>query len=328
MKAYTYKRYGPPEVLQQVTLPCPEPRDTEVLVRIHATTVSSADWRMRSLTMPPGLGWAGRPAIGMFGPRKPILGTEFSGVVAKIGSKVSQFQVGDAVIGFPGAALGAHAEYIVMPQDGKIVAKPDTLSFAQAAALPFGAATAYDYLVNKAHIQSGDQVLINGSTGAVGLACVQIALHLGAIVTAVCSDKHRAFLHELGVHETIDYAQTDFAAGSTEYDMIVDTVGTAPWARSRHALRSGGQLLVIVGKLSDLIFGSLKARLAGKTLIAGVAHESRAILQEVVTLAATGALVPVIDQEFPFDQMIAAHRYVDTGRKRGAVVVRLVEEPN
>lgn len=325
MQAYVYRRYGPPEVIEKVNLPCPQPNDTEVLVRVYATTVSSADWRLRSLTMPKGLGWIGRPAIGLFGPRKPILGTEFSGVIAATGKNVGQFRVGDPVIGFPGEALGAHAEYVVMPADGKILHKPESLSFAQAAALPFGAATAYDYLVNKGRVKAGEQVLVNGSTGAVGLACVQIAVHFGASVTAVCSDKHRAFLHQLGVQETIDYAQTDFASGPETYDVIVDTVGTAPWARSRRALRSGGRMLLIAGKASDMILGPLRARLSGESLIAGVARESPAILEAVVTLAARGDLVPVIDREYPFDQMIAAHRYVDTGRKRGAVVVHVTD---
>ncbi|MFO8125941.1 NAD(P)-dependent alcohol dehydrogenase [Yoonia sp.] len=326
MKAYVYKRYGPPEVLRQVTLPCPKPGETDVLVRIHAATVCSADWPLRSLTMPPGIGWMGRPAIGFFGPRKPVRGTEFAGTIAAVGAGDSQFKAGDQVLGFPGAALGAHAQYISMLSNGKILHKPANLSFAQAAALLFGAATAYDYLVNRGRVQSGEHIPINGANGSVGLTCVQIALLAGAQVTAVCSQRNRAFLRQLGVQETIDYHTTDFASRGRTYDVVVDTVGTAPWRRCSKVLRHGGHMLLISGKASDMLLGPLKARLAGKSLISGVAHELREILQDVVAMAASAALMPVIDREYPFGQMIEAHRYVDSGRKRGAVVIRMLDE--
>lgn len=164
MLAYSYTKYGSPEVIAQVNLPAPNPNPNEVLVRVYATTVSAGDWRARSLTMPKGLGLMGRLVFGLRGPRKPILGTEFSGVIEAVGAQVTRYQIGDAVIGFPGAAFGAHAEFITMPADGKLTLKPDNIGFEHAAAIPFGATTAYDFLVNKAKLQPGERVLINGAS--------------------------------------------------------------------------------------------------------------------------------------------------------------------
>ena len=175
MYAYTYTEYGSPDVLNYVELPTPTPKANEVLIRVCATTVSAGDWRARSLTMPAGLGLVGRLVFGITRPRKPVLGTELSGIIEDVGADVIAFKSGDAVIGFPGAKFGAHAEYITMPADGKIVLKPENLSFEEAAAIPFGATTAYDFLINKGKLRAGERVLINGASGSVGSACVQLA---------------------------------------------------------------------------------------------------------------------------------------------------------
>lgn len=321
MLAYSYSRYGAPDVLEKVELPIPTPKANEVLIKVMATTVSAGDWRARSLTMPKGLGLIGRLVFGVRRPRKPILGTEFSGVVETTGSKVTVFKPGDAVIGFPGAGFGAHAEYITMPADGKLVLKPENISFEVGAAIPFGGITAYDFLVNKAGLQAGERVLINGASGSVGSACVQIAKHLGAHVTGVCSSKNTGMVSALGADRVIDYNKQDFEKEDRLYDIVVDAVGTAPFVRTRHALRPGGRMVLIAGKTSDMFFGGLKARLKGNRMIGGVAQESRAILDSVVQLAADGAFSPVIDRCYPFDQMRAAHQHVDSGRKKGNVVV-------
>jgi NADPH:quinone reductase-like Zn-dependent oxidoreductase len=321
MLAYTYTKYGSPEVIVQVTVPAPKPKPNEVLVRIYATTVSAGDWRARSLTMPKGLGLMGRLVFGIRGPRKPILGTEFSGVVEAVGAEVTRFQPGDAVIGFPGASFGAHAEFITMPAEGKLVAKPENITFEEAAAIPFGATTAYDFLVNKAKLQLGDTVLINGASGSVGSACVQIAKHLGAHVTAVCSGRNAEMVRTLGADHVIDYRTQEVIETNTQYDMVVDTVGTLPWAQAKHAIRDGGKMVLIAGITSDMFLGGLKARLAGKIMVGGVASEHRDILEAVVELAALGVLQPVIDRRFAFDELKAAHAHVDTGHKKGNVVV-------
>lgn len=321
MYAYTYTQYGSPDVLNHVELPTPSPKANEVLIRICATTVSSGDWRARSLTMPAGLGFVGRLVFGITRPRKPILGTEFSGVIEEVGADVTMYHLGDAVIGFPGANFGAHAEYIVMPEKGKIVRKPDALSFEEAAAIPFGATTAYDFLNNKGKLRAGERVLINGASGSVGSACVQMAKQMGAEVTGVCSAANIEMVRSLGADHVIDYTVTDFTTQGPQYDMVVDTVGSALWARSQHALVPRGRMLLIAGSTSDMFLGALKARLKGKRLIGGVASESVDVLRKVVQMAADGYFRPVIDRCFDFSQMIAAHAHVDTGHKKGNVVV-------
>lgn len=325
MYAYTYSEYGSPDVLNCVELPTPKPKSNEVLIRVHATTVSAGDWRARSLTMPAGLGLIGRLVFGVTRPRKPVLGTELSGIIESVGADVTSFQPGDAVIGFPGAGFGAHAEYITMPATGKIVRKPDVLSFEEAAAIPFGATTAYDFLINKGKLRAGERVLINGASGSVGSACVQIAKHVGAEVTGVCSASNADLVRSIGADRVIDYASEDFVEDGPVYDMVVDAVGTVPWARVRHALVPNGRMVLIAGRTSDMIFGGLKARLDGKRLIGGVASEAVEILRKVVDLAARGDFQPAIDRSFDFSQMIAAHTHVDTGRKKGNVVVSLVK---
>ncbi len=321
MYAYTYSRYGSPDVLEYVQVPTPTPKATEVLVRVFATTVSAGDWRARSLTVPAGMGLIAPLVFGINSPRKPILGTEFSGIIEAVGGDVSNFQTGDAVIGFPGANFGAHAEFIVMPADGKIVKKPDNLSFSEAAAIPFGATTAYDFLINKGHLRAGEKVLINGASGSVGSACVQLAKHFGAEVTGVCSAANADLVKAIGADRVIDYNAEDFTKDGTLYDMVVDTVGTAPWSRSQHALVENGRMLVISGSTSDMILGGLKARLCGKRLKSGVASESAELLNTVVELASNGHFNPVIDRCFDFSQMVAAHAHVDTGHKKGNVLV-------
>lgn len=325
MLAYSYKKYGSPEVIEKVEVPTPSPKPNEVLVRVYATTVSAGDWRARSLTMPKGLGFVGRLVFGISGPRKPILGTEFSGVVEAVGEEVTTYQPGDAVIGYPGASFGAHAEFITMPADGNLTMKPNSVGFTEAAAIPFGGATAYDFLVNKAKVQRGETVLINGASGSVGSACVQIAKHLGAHVTAVCSGKNAQMLRNLGADHVIDYQTQDVIEPNVQYDTVVDTVGTLPWSRAQHGIRRGGRMVLIAGKTSDMLFGTLKAVMKGKKMIGGVASESRAVLEAVVTLAANGAFQPVIDRNYAFDEMKAAHAHVDTARKRGNVVVSVAE---
>ena len=326
MYAYTYSQYGGPEVLNYVELPTPTPAANEVLIRVYATTVSAGDWRARTLTVPEGMGFIARLVFGITRPRKPILGTDLSGVIEAVGADVTKFQPGDAVIGFPGAGFGAHAEHIVMPANGKIVHKPEALGFEEAAAIPFGATTAYDFLVNKGKLRAGERVLINGASGSVGSACVQFAKHFGADVTGVCSAANADLVRAIGANHVIDYNAHDFTQDGPRYDMVVDTVETAPWARTQHALAPSGRMLMIAGSTSDMILGGIKARLCGKRLIAGVASESIDILQKVVDLTAEGHFHPVIDRCFDFSQMIAAHTHVDTGHKKGNVVVTVAAE--
>lgn len=208
-----------------------------------------------------------------------------------------------------------------MPAEGKLVAKPDNITFEEAAAIPFGATTAYDFLVNKAKLQKGETVLINGASGSVGSACVQIAKHLGAHVTAVCSGQNAEMVRGLGADRVINYRTQNVVETGTQYDMVVDTVGTLPWAQAKHAIRDGGKMVLIAGITSDMFLGGLKARLAGKKMVGGVASEHRDILEAVVKLTAQGVLQPVIDRRYAFADMKAAHVHVDGGHKKGNVVV-------
>src|SRR3954469_23147849 len=269
MRAITYHRYGAPDVLAVSDLPKPVPKDDEVLVRIRAATVTTADWRARSLRMPAGFDLLGRLVFGVFGPRKPVLGTEFAGVVEAVGGSVSRFQPGDEVFGFPGSGFSCHAEYRAMPEDGMIARKPANLSFEQAAALSFGGTTALLFLRDKGQVKAGNRVLVVGASGGVGSAAVAIARHLGAEVTAVCSAANADLVRSIGASSIIDYAVDDFAAGTESWDLILDTTGTAPFARCEPVLRPGGRLLVVLASLAQSF--ERRSRQHGKQVIAGVA---------------------------------------------------------
>ena len=321
MKACVYHRYGGPEVVEIRDLPTPVPQPGELLIRIHASTVSAGDWRMRSLAMPRGFAPFARLAIGITGPRQPILGGDFAGIVAAIGAGVTRFAPGDAVFGFPGIKLGCHAQYRVLAETGSVLPKPATLDFDAAASLPCGAMTALHYL-RKAANRPADRVLVVGASGAVGSALVQLALHSGAEVTAVASTPNLGLVTSLGAHHAIDYTTTDVTAGPAEYDIIADTVGATPFSRYRRILRPGGRLLAIAAGLPDML-AALWAPLYGRRVIVGPASEALDDLRQIASLAEQGALRPVIDRHYDMSAIAAAHAYVATGRKRGSVVVRI-----
>lgn len=321
MKAMVYHRYGGPEVLKLVDLPKPVPRDDEVLIRILATTVTTGDWRARSLKLPRGFGLLGRLVFGIFGPRQPILGTELAGVVETVGRAVTRYKAGDEVFAFPGAKFGCHAEYRTMPEHGLIALKPTNVSFEEAAALCFGGTTVLGPLKDKLAIKPGDKVLVVGASGGVGTAAVQIAKHLGAEVTGVCSSANLELVRSIGADSVIDYTVTDFATAGATWDVIVDTTGTAPFSRCEPALAPGGRLLVILGSLAQVAGLGRPSKASGKTVIAEVAKIEAAHLLYLAQLAATGAYRPVIDRVYPLEHAAEAHAYVDTGRKRGNVVL-------
>jgi NADPH:quinone reductase-like Zn-dependent oxidoreductase len=320
MKAMVYHRYGPPDVVTLAELPKPVPKANEILIRIVATTVSSGDWRARSLILPPGFGFMGRLVFGMFGPRQPILGSELAGVVEAIGESVTRFKVGDGVFAFTSAKMGCHAEYRALTEDSLIARKPANLSFEKAAALSFGGTTALAFL-SKAGIKRNDKVLVVGASGSVGSAAVQIAKHFGARVTGVCRTANVDLVRSLGADEVIDYSRDDFATSGEMYDVILDTTGTTPLARVENSLGQGGRLLIVLGSFAQAIGLERAARGSGKRVIAGVASVRVADLETLAALAETDAFVPVIDRSYPLERAVEAHAYVDTGRKRGNVVL-------
>jgi NADPH:quinone reductase-like Zn-dependent oxidoreductase len=322
MRAVIYTQYGAPDVLQFCELSVPTPKDNEILVKLRATTVTSADWRVRSLSMPRGFGPFGRLAFGVMKPRQPILGTELAGDVIAVGRQVTQFKPGDAVFAYTGARMGCHVEYKCLAADSAVALKPTNLSYAQAAALSFGGATMLDFY-RRANLQSGERVLVNGASGAVGTAAVQLARHFGAHVTAVCSKANAAMLQSVGAQRVLDYAAEDFAQPGAAYDVVVDTVGNAPFARSAPVLAPGGRLLLVLADLAGLLTAPWHSMRSGKRVIAGPVAERAEYIHTLRELAQAGAFTPVIDRIYSFDQMRLAHAYVDQGRKRGNVVVRV-----
>jgi NADPH:quinone reductase-like Zn-dependent oxidoreductase len=319
MKAVLYERYGPPEVLELRDIPKPTPKDHEVLIKVHATTVTAADWRLRSLSAPKGFGFLMRLALGPSRPRRPILGAELSGEIESIGAAVSRFKVGDQV--FAGV-LGSYVEYKCVHEDGPLALKPTNLGYEEAAALSFGGVTALT-VVRKGRIQSGESVLINGASGAVGTAAVQLAKHHGARVTGVCSTANLELVKSIGAEQVIDYTREDFTRGGETYDVVVDNVGNAPFSRVKGSLKKGGRLLLVVGTLSEMLLAPLVSLGSGKRVLPVPARPRAEDLRFLASLAESGSFKPVIDRRYPFEQIVEAHRYVDTGRKRGNVVVTL-----
>lgn len=322
MKAFVFERYGSPDVLQLREVAKPVPKDDEVLIRIRATTVTSADCRIRSLNMPVGFGLMSRLVFGVTKPRQPILGSELAGNVEAVGRNVRKFAVGDAVFAMAGMMMGCHAEYKCLPESGALAHMPPNLTFEEAAALPFGGTTALDFL-RRGELRNGERILINGASGAVGSAAVQLARHIGAEVTAVCSSANRALVLSLGAFRVIDYTSEDFTRNGERYDVIVDTVGTAPFSRSKASLKEDGRLLLVLAGLPDMLPMPWVAMTSRRKIIAGPATERAEDLRFLADLAQAGHFKPVIDRRYPFEQMAEAHRYVDTGRKRGNVVVTL-----
>ena len=319
MKAAVYRRYGPPDVIRIEDVPTPDPGPNELLVRVRAASVSAGDARLRSARVPPGFGLVMRLAFGITGPRKPILGWDFAGEVAAVGSLVSGFAPGDRVFG---ARMGSHAEYVTVSTNS-VAAMPRNLTFEDATALVFGGMTSLIYLRDKAKIQPGERVLINGASGAVGTAAVQLAKHFGAVVTGVCSASNAELVTSLGAARVIDYAKQDFTQSGETYDIIFDAVGNCTFARCERALSPGGRLLLVVSSLGQTLGAMLRPSRAGRKVLAGVGATRAEDLRFLGSLAESGAFKPVVDRSYPFARIADAHAHVDTGHKRGNVVIAL-----
>ncbi|HSN92188.1 MAG TPA: NAD(P)-dependent alcohol dehydrogenase [Anaeromyxobacteraceae bacterium] len=322
MKAAYVPRYGPPEVVEIRDVPTPAPAAGEIRIRVLATAVTAGDWRVRSGVLPRGFGALRGLVLGFGGPRKAVLGTDAAGVVEMLGEGVTRFEVGQPVVAFPGSALGGHAELLVMPADGRVVRKPSNLTFEEAVSLPFGGMTALDFL-RRGDVRAGERVLVNGASGSVGTAVVQLAKHLGAHVTAACSAANAHLVRSLGADEVVDYAATDLASGEAQFDVIVDTVGNAPYSRVKRVLAPGGRLLAVLADLPATLGAPFVRGPRKHRVIAGPAAEKVEDLAALAELAAKGTLRPVIDQRFPFERIADAHRVVDSRRKKGSVVVTL-----
>ncbi|WP_194955337.1 NAD(P)-dependent alcohol dehydrogenase [Sphingopyxis solisilvae] len=322
MKAVICPRYGGPDVLAFREVPIPEPKAGEVRIKVMATSVTSADSRIRAARFPAGMGLLARPFLGFRGPRQPILGTELAGIVDTVGAGVARYRPGDAVMAFPGGKMGCHAEYRCVAEAGPIAPKPDGLSFAAAATLSFGGSTALHFL-DAAAVATGARVLVVGASGAVGSALVQLARHRGAHVTAVCSARNADLVRDLGAAAVIDYHASDFRGEAGAYDVIFETVGNMVTREALPLLRPGGRFVAIAAGLPDMLATIGGPGREGRRVIAGPATEKPEHVQQLADLAVSGALRPVVDKSYAFADIAAAHAYVDTGRKRGSVAVLL-----
>ncbi|WP_347345089.1 NAD(P)-dependent alcohol dehydrogenase [Microbacterium sp.] len=322
MTAAVYRRFGPPEVVRLEQRPVPVPQPGEVLVRVHASTVSVADHRARTRDVPRGLDLIAAAGIGLFRPKHHVLGMDAAGVVEAVGAGVTGFTAGDRVIAMMGAGFGGHAEYVCVPADGAITRAPADLTHEEAVTLVFGGITAQGFL-SQVSIGPGTTVLVNGASGAVGTAVIQLARRLGAQVTAVTSGPNAELVTSLGADRVIDYTRQDFTANGARYDVIVDGVGNAAFEKVEASINPGGALLLVICDLRGMLRSRGQTRRSGKLVTWDVGRPGAAELAQLVGLAESGRYRPVVDRAYDLADVVEAHRYVDTGRKRGNVVLRI-----
>ncbi len=325
MKAVMYTQYGSADVLQLNEVDKPIPADNEILIKIHATTVASTDAIFRA-----GSDFMARMFTGLIKPKPTIPGGAFAGEIKAVGKDVKRFQVGDQVFGTADPSTGAHAEYLKLPEDRAIALKPEHMTYEEAVAIHPGALTALPNLQGAANLQAGQKILIIGASGSIGSSAVQLAKHFGAEVTGVCSTANVELVKSLGADKVIDYKKEDYTHSRENYDVVFDTVGKSSFWQARRVLKTGGLYLttIISPTILPLMlwtskFGSKKA----KIVFAGLrpANEKNGYLGLLLELVEAGHFKPVIDRHYPLEQIAEAHRYVETGRKKGNVVITVAQ---
>ena len=320
MKAATIRRYGGPEVVVIEELPVPVAGPGEVQVRVTAAGVTVADARLRANDAPRGFGFLMRCITGLIRPRHPVFGMEFAGVVAALGPGVTAFAAGQRVFGITGIKGGAHAEFLTMRAGARIFPLPDTLTDVAGAGFFFGGLTAADFLMDKGNLRPGERLLINGATGSVGCAALRIGRHLGAKVTAVARAENHDFARELGAEEVIDYRAGPL---SGKWEVILDVVGSLPYAKASPLLATGGRLLPVTATLGEQLAYGLRGKRGTHRVAGGVIADSKSAMERLISLHAAGVYRPDIGEVRPFAEIAAAHARAGSGHKRGNVVVSL-----
>jgi NADPH:quinone reductase-like Zn-dependent oxidoreductase len=320
MKAVICTKYGPPEVLQLREVEKPVPMDNEILIKVHATTVTSADTRIRGFKVPVSFWLPARIALGFRSPKINILGGELAGEIESVGNDVKRFKAGDQVFAYPGHHGGAYAEYTCMREDSAIAIKPANLTYEDAAAVPFGGNTALHFL-KQANIKDGQKVLIYGASGSVGTYAVQLAKYFGAEVTGVCSTSNIGMVKSLGADKVIDYTKEHFSKNGEIYDVIFDAVGKSSLSDCMESLQKEGVYLQAVATPATSLRMHWASIKNSKTLIGGTAVPKAENLNFLKELVETGKMKPIIDRTYPLEQIVEAHGYVDKGHKKGNVVI-------
>ena len=320
MKAAVCTRYGPPEVLQLRELEKPTPKDDEVLVRVHAATVTAGDCELRSLKLPLSWQLIARIGFGFRGPRKKILGQELAGEIESVGKAVRLFKKGDQVFAFTGLRLGAWAEYNCLPENGWMAIKPANMTYEEAAAVPAGGLHAL-HCLRKGNIESGQKVLIYGAGGTVGTVAVQLAKSFGAEVTAVDNTRKLDMLRSIGADKVIDYTKADFTKSGETYDVIFDVVGKSSFSGCMRSLKEKGFYLLGNPGLSQQARGLWTLMRSSKKVMGGMVSYRSEDLIFLKELIEAGKLRSAIDRRYPLEEIAEAHRYVDTGQKKGNVVI-------
>ena len=322
MKAIVCTKYGPPDVLQLKEVERPSPKDNEVLIRVHAATVTAGDCELRRFKMPTWLWLLARIGFGFRGPRKKILGQELAGEIESVGKAVTLFRKGDQVFAFTGLRLGAYAEYACLPEKGLIATKPANVTYDQAATVPVGGLHALHFL-RRANIQTGQKVLINGAGGSIGTIAIQLAKSYGAEVTGVDSSNKLDTIRSIGADKVIDYTKEDFTKNGETYDVIFDTVGKSSFSDSIKSLKEEGFYLLGNPGLSQQVRRLWTSMTSSKKVIGGMLSYRTEDLVFLRELIEAGKIRSVIDRCYPLEQTAEAHRYVDTGQKKGNVVITM-----
>jgi len=322
MKAVLHTKFGPPDELQFKEVEKPVPKDNEVLIKIHATTVTTSDCNARNFTfVPKSFMFFARIMFGFKKPKINILGIDLAGEIEAVGIDVKRFKEGDQVFGSPGVSFGAHAEYICVSEKGAITKKPTNMTDEEAAVISLAGNTALFFIRDLGKIKAGQKILIHGASGAIGTYAVQLAKYYGAEVTGVCSTTNVEMVKSLGAAKVIDYTKEDFTKSDERYDFVFDVVGKTTFSQCKHLLKQKGIYLENMLELKDILKMIWTSIIGGKKIKGGVSKESVENLNFFLELIESGKLKPIIDRSYPLEQTAEAFKYVETGHKKGNVVI-------